>query len=994
LKYTRPLSSIRTAFLSAVVLCIGTVPWTQTRAASIVDGLERTVVLTGQSVPSLLGRSVSDVRLYRTRGGAWEPVPFQIDETDGTGSLEGTKNGIVDPADEIVFLAADAGDSASTDLWPDDAAAKAGPRVRLRLEDPARPGWRASVYAFLSPTLPLSGVRYVRYDAAQDLVETDVYQIGHGSSHGFQEILKILPSAGGDGVDFLDRQKLRLKIHIAQVNKDIVLREQMDQDVEMITGFSIRVRVRKQRAAAVQNAVVRLNRILVMGITAHGSFLGNDVGFEDSLSFRTVYEPAASWMRIGPIPVPDAEEFDPLAVRLSCDWNASASGMKLYNAANAGGVLINGKADSPEPSLSWPGTNGYLVTADPAGSPSAAVRHSAVVGVWELRGSPPGNTRSIYYKDDSSYESSDTGDKRSYGDFGIQVSQDPMHDTLDVRGTQIYFASGRTWPEADSVISAWIRPPSASPSEERRTVPLAVSVVPPGSGTVSVGPWGKAFADSVVTLTASPADGYAFSGWEGDLTGAGNPASLRMDGPKNVTARFVAVSRYTMTSDPAGLPCRVDGEAVTTPVTFDWIEGSLHSVSVDSLIPAGEGSRLHFLAWNGLYGPSVFFSVEPEDAVWTARFERQFALAAGAVPPDGGSIEGAPADPWIRSGTVLRLTALPAAGFAFLGWSGDVSGTGNPIALTMDRARSVVARFGNKPPVVAGPDLSFAEDGTLILTDPQIRNWAADENDPVSSLTFRFQPGPQLSADTVEAGIRIRSARPDWNGRDVLIVSAMDPSGGEGKDTLSVAVTPVPDPPSPFVLISPPAGAIIGEKPDSLVFSWQAASDPDGDAVTYVFRLDTSAAFSSPRLFVTRGLTAPDLLVVWEKDWGPGIYHWKVTAADATGRETECSAGFPIRMEFSAAPAACVLKQSYPNPFNAATAVEFGIPDPGRVKLEVFDLHGRRVRTLADGWFREGFVERIWNACDDKGNRVAAGIYVIRMTAGRFHASRKAVLVQ
>jgi hypothetical protein len=68
-------------------------------------------------------------------------------------------------------------------------------------------------------------------------------------------------------------------------------------------------------------------------------------------------------------------------------------------------------------------------------------------------------------------------------------------------------------------------------------------VQPPGGGTVEVDPapncaGGKYVAGTQVELTASPAEGYLFRTWGGDLSGSENPASLRMDGDKAVTALF------------------------------------------------------------------------------------------------------------------------------------------------------------------------------------------------------------------------------------------------------------------------------------------------------------------------------------------------------------------------------------------------------------------------------------------------------------------------
>jgi pectate lyase len=66
-------------------------------------------------------------------------------------------------------------------------------------------------------------------------------------------------------------------------------------------------------------------------------------------------------------------------------------------------------------------------------------------------------------------------------------------------------------------------------------VPLAVAV----DGLGSVDPPGGTFQEgSTVSLQASPAPGWVFAGWSGDLTGTANPAALTMDAPKSVTARF------------------------------------------------------------------------------------------------------------------------------------------------------------------------------------------------------------------------------------------------------------------------------------------------------------------------------------------------------------------------------------------------------------------------------------------------------------------------
>jgi hypothetical protein len=71
-----------------------------------------------------------------------------------------------------------------------------------------------------------------------------------------------------------------------------------------------------------------------------------------------------------------------------------------------------------------------------------------------------------------------------------------------------------------------------------------------GSGTVSASPAGPYAAGTVVTLTASPASGWSFSSWSGNLTGYSNPATLIMNGNFTVTATFDQVGYAGVTGDP------------------------------------------------------------------------------------------------------------------------------------------------------------------------------------------------------------------------------------------------------------------------------------------------------------------------------------------------------------------------------------------------------------------------------------------------------------
>lgn len=93
-------------------------------------------------------------------------------------------------------------------------------------------------------------------------------------------------------------------------------------------------------------------------------------------------------------------------------------------------------------------------------------------------------------------------------------------------------------------------------------------------------------------------------------------------------------------------------------------------------------------------------------------------------------------------------------------------------------------------------------------------------------------------------------------------------------------------------------------------------------------------------------------------------------------------------------PSNSTLSQNYPNPFNPSTKIEFTLPKASRVTLEVYDLLGQKVRTLAYGHMAAGRHSVSWNGADDAGRQVASGTYFYRLNAGSTFETRKMMLIK
>ncbi|HCU97898.1 MAG TPA: hypothetical protein DGM69_00970, partial [Chloroflexi bacterium] len=84
----------------------------------------------------------------------------------------------------------------------------------------------------------------------------------------------------------------------------------------------------------------------------------------------------------------------------------------------------------------------------------------------------------------------------------------------------------------------------------------------------------------------------------------------------------------------------------------------------------------------------------------------------------------------------------------------------------------------------------------------------------------------------------------------------------------------------------------------------------------------------------------------------------------------------------------------YPNPFNPSTTIPFDIPDDSFVALNVFDMMGRKIKTLLSENISAGRKSIVWNGTNNLNQSVSAGTYFYSIKAGSFSDTKKIILLK
>jgi photosystem II stability/assembly factor-like uncharacterized protein len=186
--------------------------------------------------------------------------------------------------------------------------------------------------------------------------------------------------------------------------------------------------------------------------------------------------------------------------------------------------------------------------------------------------------------------------------------------------------------------------------------------------------------------------------------------SLRLDRPSR-TLRAATYGRgmwdlsvpasgqvaVTIASSPPGAYFSLeDGTTHQAPVSFIWYTGAQPTVTWLRTPPGGTGTRYIFQNWSD---PSTAnprtFTVPASAATYTGNVSTQYLLTTGASPASGGSVTADPASPdgFYNSGQTVTITPVPAPGYGFSDFGGDLSGRTSPQTITMSAPHTVTANF-------------------------------------------------------------------------------------------------------------------------------------------------------------------------------------------------------------------------------------------------------------------------------------------------------------
>ena len=210
----------------------------------------------------------------------------------------------------------------------------------------------------------------------------------------------------------------------------------------------------------------------------------------------------------------------------------------------------------------------------------------------------------------------------------------------------------------------------------------------------------------------------------------------------------------------------------------------------------------------------------------------------------------------------------------------------------------------------------------------------------------------------------------------------------------NVTIVEPPEPvPNPVTLLTPTDLEIVSRNPD---FTWELPKDGSEIEGLRFYITDTENEWES--YFTLSGTDTtynlPDLLEY------ETIYYWKVIPYNSTGEaenndvfsfttETDTDSKEHEKIKLNTE-----LIGNYPNPFNPETVIRFSLASDDHVVLDIFNIRGQKIKTIANNHFSAGIHDVVWDGFDDNGRAVSSGLYLYVIQMGEYKNTKRMIMLK
>jgi hypothetical protein len=271
------------------------------------------------------------------------------------------------------------------------------------------------------------------------------------------------------------------------------------------------------------------------------------------------------------------------------------------------------------------------------------------------------------------------------------------------------------------------------------------------------------------------------------------------------------------------------------------------------------------------------------------------------------------------------------------------------------------------------PLINFNEDDSIFVKNSFWYPYFFDEGTADSLLTFRIAQGKNISVISL-GDTNLFKPVLNWFGSDTLQIFVTDRGNMTSSSSFIISINSVNDPP---VFSNLPDSVSIEyqssysfnvwdfvddiETPDSLLIYKFLFSD---DSIQINFEDKTGQIELSP----IGDIRSTVIYIQVTDDSSASIYDSVViNIQKVTGLDSDPDNLIPDDF---------VLKQNFPNPFNPVTTITFGLPEASNVRLEIYDILGKKIATIFEGKKPAGYHSFIWNA-----NNFSSGLYIYRFSS-------------